>query len=145
MLFETRSTLGTAKLSIFAVNAAADLQGESECNWNSYHLPSSMQPSQYNMALSVDLQPPYQIRGQMEIAVNVKQQSSCMVLHAMGMSLSNVKRLDTGEAGECALCNIFPIPLVDFVPINAAMHAGKRHNLMHCKAYLHSAFYVCLL
>lgn len=81
-----------------AFYGAAGLEGNT-CSWNNYHLPTSVYPTQYNMNLDVQLQPPYQVEGQMEILVNVTKRSECMVLHAMDMDISNIKRLDTGEGG----------------------------------------------
>lgn len=72
---------------------------DSECSWNNYILPTTLRPTQYDLGLEVQLKPPYQVTGQMQIFVNVTRPTRCMVLHAMGMNITGVRRADTDEAG----------------------------------------------
>ena len=74
--------------------------GESvECTWSDYHLPRSMLPSQYDLELQVQLEEPFTVTGAVEIHLNVTKPSRCVVLHAVGMNITHMNRLDPHTHG----------------------------------------------
>ena len=70
-----------------------------ECSWSSYHLPSSIVPTQYNLELSTELQEPFLVVGAVTVLANVTRPSKCIVLHALDMNITHMNRLDPHTHG----------------------------------------------
>ena len=70
-----------------------------ECIWSNYRLPRNHRPTQYDLDISVQLEPPFLVTGVVQVAVNVGRPSRCMVLHAVDMNITHVSRLDPHTDG----------------------------------------------
>lgn len=70
-----------------------------ECEWSSYHLPTGVKPVQYDLEMTVELEPPYLVAGQMTVYANVTRPSKCIVMHALDMNISHINRLNPDTPG----------------------------------------------
>lgn len=70
-----------------------------ECSWSSYHLPSSIVPTQYDLELSTELQEPFLVVGAVTVHANVTRPSKCIVMHALDMNITHMNRLNPHTHG----------------------------------------------
>lgn len=69
------------------------------CNWTQLYLPKGVSPSHYQITLQTDLKPPYLVTGISKIDLAVEDVTPCIVLHSLGLNITNVKLL-VGDGGE---------------------------------------------
>jgi aminopeptidase N len=61
------------------------------CSWAQYRLPSAVVPLYYNLTLNVTMAAPFPVTGEVAIAVNVTQDTHCVVLHGAEMEVEEVR------------------------------------------------------
>ena len=92
-------------------SAAADsfLSKYTTCKWDQWRLPNHIKPTAYDLSLVVDLQEPYTVAGQVQIHLNVSQETPCVVLHASGMTIGGASRVGLNRPGvQCKAPSCMP-------------------------------------
>ena len=79
---------------------AAFLNRYSRCQWDQWRLPSDIKPTAYNVSLNVQLEEPFAVTGTVQIQLDVKEDTPCIVLHTSRMNISAVSLSNQEEPGE---------------------------------------------
>ena len=72
------------------MSSALRVQPAPNCTWQSYRLPTSVLPIAYRITLQTMLVDQSNVTGRMEIYVNVTEPSTCVVMHAVGMTVFDI-------------------------------------------------------
>ena len=84
-------------------------QSVQDCTWQSYRLPTNVLPTAYRLTLQTLLEDQSNVTGRVEIDLDVAQPSTCVVMHAVGMTVSDilaVSREGSEQQGELVLYHI---------------------------------------
>ena len=77
-----------------------------DCTWQSYRLPTNVLPTAYRITLQTVLEDQSNVTGRVEIDLDVARPSTCVVMHAVGMTISDifaVSREGSEQQGELML------------------------------------------
>jgi hypothetical protein len=72
-------------------STAAAAAAAEACAWSQWRLPPGVVPSHYNLTLDVQMRFPWQVHGEVGIGVNVSRPTSCIVLHAARMQVTDAR------------------------------------------------------
>lgn len=72
------------------VTSAVTAQTAQDCTWQSYRLPTNVLPTAYRITLQTVLEDQSNVTGRVEIDLDVAQPSTCVVMHAVGMTISDI-------------------------------------------------------
>jgi hypothetical protein len=70
---------------------AGGAAAQAVCSWDQWRLPPVAAPSRYNLTFEVQMQAPWAVLGSVGIDLNVTRPTACLVLHAVGMHISDVR------------------------------------------------------
>lgn len=70
------------------------------CSWDSLYLPRTVQPSNYKLHIMTNMQEPYLVEGEVQIALKATEATPCIVLHATGIDVQSVKLLVSTEGAD---------------------------------------------
>ena len=87
--------------------SAIRVQAAPNCTWQSYRLPTNVLPTAYRLTLQTLLEDQSNVTGRVEIDVDVTEPTNCVVMHAVGMTVSDifaVSREGSEQQGEVIVC-----------------------------------------
>lgn len=94
------SAADDAKDQLSNTTRAAFLNRYSHCQWDQWRLPSEVKPTAYNVSLNVQLEEPFAVTGTVQIQLDVKDDTPCIVLHTSRMNISAVSLSNQKGPGE---------------------------------------------
>ena len=69
------------------------LNATKSCSWGSYRLPTTVLPDAYRLTLQTILVENSAVTGSVEIDVHASEPVQCVVLHAVGMNISQISAI----------------------------------------------------
>ena len=69
------------------------LNATQSCSWGSYRLPTTVLPDAYRLTLQTLLVENSVVTGSVEIDVHAVEPMHCVVLHAVGMTISQISSI----------------------------------------------------